>query len=160
MRDCITINTQSVERGRDQATHFRDIFLSWENFSFFFRPLLFQLFFNWGQRKKMANGWKRKSGEGGGGSALSTPYEEECKQTVGLITNYVEWMAKQHEGADHSHRLWQFNLWDSHRGTGQQPDGPDGEKEEEGKRGGGGGGEKISKKQIVDVYSIGRWIDW
>lgn len=90
MRDCITINTQSVERGRDQATHFRDIFLSWENFSFFFfRPLLFQLFFNWGQRKKMANGWKTKSGEGGG-LALSTPYEEECKQTVGLITNYVE----------------------------------------------------------------------
>jgi hypothetical protein len=30
------------------------------------------------------------SRERGGVSALSTPYEEECKQTVGLITNYVE----------------------------------------------------------------------
>ena len=67
-------------------------------------------------------------------------YEKECKQTVGLITNYVEWMAKQHEWADRSHRLWQFNLWDSHRveGTGQQQtDRTDGGKRREKKQRGG-----------------------
>jgi hypothetical protein len=40
--------------------------------------------------KKKDGEWMEKEVGRGGGSALSTPYEEECKQTVGLITNYVE----------------------------------------------------------------------
>jgi hypothetical protein len=43
-----------------------------------------------GAKKKDGEWMEKEVGRGGGVSALSTPYEEECKQTVGLITNYVE----------------------------------------------------------------------